>query len=506
MKRDDLHDLIKSLASNEKRYFKLFAKQHGEESSPKYLDLFDALEGMESYDVKELQDRIHDKRILTFLNQEKNFLKGRIMEALRAYRDGKSVDSELYGQMQEMDILYEKGLYNQCLKQLKRSKSLAKTYDRFGILIDILSLEQKLTIELRPQNMLGQMESIHEEQQEVLALHANLIAYQSLWRSLLAVFRQEGYRGAGTRLPAMIDLSLLNNEDQARSFAAKHFFRLAKSVVARMQGDFNDAVAHYEALIAMWKSQDGRIAEAPMQYLLVVANLLNMQHKRGDYSSFQAFIQELKELKLDSFGDKAERFQNQAHLEMLYFMNCQLPLGQLNGYAEMEQEIKKGLVTYQGKVNAARRLVILHNAMVANFFMENWEGAIRWWVQIDQDEDAKSVRREIFDFSRIMQLVLQYERGKYEWLQDLARNHRRSLERGDRMSEFFAIVLQGVQQLSKTDDTAAHQPVLAGMETELRQLMQTIDERNILGFKEILLWLEWHGTKDKRFYEILPKP
>jgi hypothetical protein len=508
MKRDDLFDLIKSLAPNEKRYFKLFVKQHGDDSSPKYLELFDALDGMKEYDLPLLEQRVEDKRILRFLNQEKGYLKGRIMDALRAYRGGKSVDSMLYAQMEDMDILYEKGLYSQCLKLLQKSKNLAETYDRFGMLVEILRLERKLTIELKPHEMLSELRRIDNDQDTALARLRNLVQFQNMWRTLLVLFRQEGYRGENgvlQSIPTHEDLSLLSQESNAWSFGARHFFRLANSVVARIRGNFEKAVEHYEDLLTMWRSRKDRIDEGPMEYALVIANYLNMQHKRGVYDAFEEHIAEMKEMKLDSFGDRAERFQNTAHLELLFFLNRQLPLGEFTKYDELEREITKGLETYREKVNAARRLAILHNLMVANFFMEDWHMAIKWWLKIDQDEDARHARREIYDFSRIMQLILQFQLGEFEWLHDLARNHRRSLERGDRMSDFFAIVLSGIHRMSRTDDIQAHKVILTNMHNELEALLQTCDDRNILGAREVKYWLGWQIAAKGQLYNQLPQ-
>jgi hypothetical protein len=509
MKKDELHELIKSLSSNEKRYFKLFAKQHGEDASPKYLELFDVNDSMEEYDSAMLDRMIEDKRILKFLNQEKKYLKDKIMDSLRVYRGGKSIDSNLYRIMEDQAILYEKGLFSQCQRQLQRAKKLAQTYDRFSMLVEVLSIERKLTIELRPQELALQLESIDRQQKEALELQSNLLEYQKIWRALLAHYRHEGYRNQ-ERLPLLAlnaDITiLLTNIGYALSFAARHLFRLSTSLISRLQGDFIHASGQYEELLEMWKVRPDRIKEDTVQYNLVIANYLNMQHKLGRYEHFPARLEEMKELQADAFADRAEAFQNLAHLELLYYLNVQLLDDPSAYHRQLEQKIEEGLMTFGEKINSARRLVLFHNMMVAKFFMEDWVGANKWRLRIEQDEDAKHSRREILDFTKIMQIILQFELEDYDWLQSLYRNHKRSLERGDRLSDFFSCLLDGIHKLASITDVHKRKAAMMDLELDIREVVARNGERNILGASEVLHWLKWKLNLRGRLKDQLRKP
>src|SRR5688572_27032810 len=118
MKKDEVFELVKALTPNEKRYFKIFAKQYGEDTTPKYVDLFEAMDRLETFDLEKLGELIVDKRILKFLNQEKKYLKEKLLDALRIFKGAKSVDSLLHRLLEDQAILYEKGLFSQSQRQL----------------------------------------------------------------------------------------------------------------------------------------------------------------------------------------------------------------------------------------------------------------------------------------------------------------------------------------------------------------------------------------------------
>jgi hypothetical protein len=506
MKKDDVFELVKALTPNEKRYFKIFAKQHGEESTPKYVDLFEAMEKLHEFDLDKLGELIVDKRILKFLNQEKKYLKEKLLDALRIFRGAKSVDSLLHRLLEDQAILYEKGLFSQSQRQLSKGKKLAQTFDRFAILVDILTTERKLAMEVTTQDLERQVRLISEQQQVALEELRNLTKFQSLWHTLLAQFRKEG-QGEKRGIPAILfepsTVDLLGDSENARSFSAKHLFYSCNSMAALITSEHKKASEFYKALILLWKARPDWIEEEPQQYMLVLSNFLNTQHKIGSYSKFPGVLTEVREIKIENFAGEAEAFQNIMQLELLHFLNEGICVDSRRSLFQMEADLERGLVKYSKKINASRRLSIYHNMMLAKFFLEDWKGANHWRTKIENDEDAKKVRREIFGFAKIMQLMIQYEFGDYDWIQNLYRNHSRSLEREDRLSDFYEVLLNGIHRLAISQQSPMKRSILVQMQHDISAIFEIQGESNIFGAEEAQKWVCFKLDPQRRLKDFI---
>jgi len=86
----DLFTLIKSLSSNEKRNFKLFTQSNSNTKTKSYIELFDELDKMKTYDEKILIKQFKNKNKLAQLHPMKSYLFKVIMKSLTNYHSERS--------------------------------------------------------------------------------------------------------------------------------------------------------------------------------------------------------------------------------------------------------------------------------------------------------------------------------------------------------------------------------------------------------------------------------
>ena len=130
MKRSEhLFQLIKSLSKSEKRSFKLFANRHTIGDKNNYIELFDAIEKQIVYDEALLVKKIKDQKLVNNISSIKVQLYNLILKSLRQYNSGDKASYEIRMYMDYIDLLFEKGLYNQCKKILKTLKT--QTFHNF---------------------------------------------------------------------------------------------------------------------------------------------------------------------------------------------------------------------------------------------------------------------------------------------------------------------------------------------------------------------------------------
>ena len=138
---DPLFQLIQSLEKSEKRNFKLYATRNSSSEELISIQLFDALDKMDTYDEGVLlskNERIKKQQ----LSNLKAHLYKQILSSLRLISDN-FIDISLHEQMDYARILYNKGLYHQSLKVLDKLKEQAKNNNQFTYLQQVLFFEKK---------------------------------------------------------------------------------------------------------------------------------------------------------------------------------------------------------------------------------------------------------------------------------------------------------------------------------------------------------------------------
>ena len=117
-----LFDLVKSLSPAEKRHFKLWVGRIEVNNDSKFIQLFNLLEKL-----KEYEEKIIAKSTITKVqlgNVSANLYR-QILTALRLIPSQQNTRLKIREQLDFATILYNKGLYQQSLKILDRTKKFA---------------------------------------------------------------------------------------------------------------------------------------------------------------------------------------------------------------------------------------------------------------------------------------------------------------------------------------------------------------------------------------------
>ncbi len=165
-KSEELFYLIQSLSKSEKRYFKL-SSQGSDEAE--YLLLFNAIEAQKTYDEAAIKTQFQDKAFINQLTTIKNYLKHRILQALRCYHAKISVQAELIDIIRNIEILFHKGLYTICNSELKRAEKKATHYQQDVLLFQIKDWKRKVHQATHPHDT-ATISHIIEAQQEALTV------------------------------------------------------------------------------------------------------------------------------------------------------------------------------------------------------------------------------------------------------------------------------------------------------------------------------------------------
>jgi hypothetical protein len=178
---DSLFLLIKSLTKAEKRSFKLFITHYQASGDKVSLLLFNAIDSMEDYNESSVKKKL-SKGLPTIekLGNAKSYLYKQILKNLKNSISDDSSEVKLNNYLLEINILYKKELFKDCLDKIVKAKALAGKYDMLAKLIELDECEINVAWHL---NDVGQIKSLRnkapaeedvfiEKLQELIALNS----------------------------------------------------------------------------------------------------------------------------------------------------------------------------------------------------------------------------------------------------------------------------------------------------------------------------------------------
>ena len=138
---EPIFQLIKSLTRSEKRHFRLFTNRQGSTDGLKFIQLFDALEALETYDEAQILAHVPSLKRVQLANLKANLYK-QLLSSLRVYHAGQNPDIQLHEQLDYARVLYNKGFYQQSLRMLEKVKVAARQVEMPHIVLLALDFEK----------------------------------------------------------------------------------------------------------------------------------------------------------------------------------------------------------------------------------------------------------------------------------------------------------------------------------------------------------------------------
>ncbi len=141
---DECKKIIESMSMNEKRYFKLFINKNIFGSQNKYLMLFDIINSNDTINENTLKKHIKeqdysDKNI----SYDINYLNKIILRSLNEFHYDKTISLKLQNHIKSVEILFYKGLYDECLKIIRKAKKLSIKNENEVLMLELLNWEKK---------------------------------------------------------------------------------------------------------------------------------------------------------------------------------------------------------------------------------------------------------------------------------------------------------------------------------------------------------------------------
>ncbi|MBU6158293.1 MAG: hypothetical protein KGP35_04590 [Bacteroidetes bacterium] len=486
---DILFQLIHSLEKAEKRHFKLYIKRSSAKEDLKVIQLFDALDKMETYDEKLLAKKFPAITKPQLANLKTHLYK-EVLSSLRLLRTSDNIDLQLSEMLDHARILYNKGLKIQSLRILDKAKEQAQQHHKFNTLVQLLSLEKKIEMLHITRSPAEKTQQLADES-TAIGLHINRVTRFS--NLALLLYRWYVLNGHSRDEADEKDIrtyfkeQLPKDMDQVSGFYENLYLCQSYCWYAFIRQDFLMYYRYAQKWVDLFEKEPILKSVETGHYIKGMHTLLNAHF---DLRNFRAFDETLRQFILFESTEAAQKHDNFRTHTSLYItaakINGCLMKGDFAEGVKMIPDIEQKLSDYALYVDHHRIMVFNYKIATLYFGNGDYEKAIDYLQEIINS--PIELRIDLHSYARLLHLICHYELGNYDILDSLVKAAHRFMLRMKNLTVVEEKIFRFLKKsyMSAQDIREGLKPLLES----IRHLEKNRHETRAFAYLDIISWLE----------------
>ncbi|CAN5117190.1 hypothetical protein BH09BAC1_BH09BAC1_26300 [soil metagenome] len=480
-KEDSLFQLIRSMTKAEKRYFKINSTHTiGDKNS--YMRLFEAMDGITAYDDAKFRQKFKKEPFVKYLAAEKNYLYELILKSLRGSRYEKSKYLKLLGLLNDVDLLFEKRMFEECEKRIKKAQKIAVDMNYFhinGLLIDwkfiLLSRLQETSVS----------DVLKEYNDEILLNQKtldNFYSYRKLKNDALVISKKAvkiNQPNDERRISEIFSSVFLQQPELANSFIAKleYYSMLGQLYRAqiRSEEEYNVRKEH----LKLFENFPEMVEEYPNKYSYALSNFLVVAVRVSDFEGYEQAIEKLGLDNPDQF--KETKVINMGGNQMFYLMNN----SRWPEAVKLSNILEDMLLKYRAGISWTQIITIKYNAGCLQFILGKYSEAVDRFDFVINEKQETYMGQLLA--SRVLHLICHYEISPITVVESLLGSANRFAAKVNDKNSFNEIILKGIRKLTRTIDKSETRAIMTQMREDLLLIFE--EYQFGLGLEETICWL-----------------
>lgn len=411
---EETKKLIESLSMNEKRYFKLFINRSIFGDENKYLILFDIFNNNKKISEEIVKKHIKDKGFSDKnISYDMNYLNKIILRSLNEFHFEKTISLKLQNHIKSVEILFYKGLYEECLKIIQKAKKLSKKNENEILVLELLNWEKKCMGYSK--GFYGAM-SVNEK----IDNYFNHIKENRLITDLY--YHSYYLKNNVGKLPIekineefkeIISTPTIKREvNTLHSVQSKIFYHLIISNYHHVSNKVQKELISLENVIQVFDLNPYYKEENPLDYISVYIRIIDI-YKKSDNDTFYSKIEALR--KFENILD----FQKNTARERIFFHTYQAELEYLiynNNFSEgtkMMQFVSKKLKENKFNIEPYYFIGMYFQFACIMLIEKNLSQSLKY-INLIRNEYKLEDRPKTFIKTEILNLIIHYELKNYK--------------------------------------------------------------------------------------------
>jgi hypothetical protein len=493
----DLFYLIRSLTKSEKGYIKKFAFRYEEAN---FIKLFNAIEKQDEYDEQKI---LKNESYIKQLPRLKFYLYQRILDSLDDYYSARDINMQLRRILNRVSILFEKGYYDQCIKQLYKAKELAVKFEKFSQQLEILEWERTLMIE---EQFVQNFERISKEETEVLEKIKNLSLYNYAYSEMNKLYAELIYirnRREDERMKKIISTDIFKNENRAKSFQAKILYYKTVDKYYSANNDRKKYMQYSGKVLDLVEKQPGYIENNIMQYIKLLNNHITILSENKQYDQFEIQLGKLRNLPRVYSEADSSKFKNLILIRVTIreFYHA-INIKDFKSVMELAKKMEKILNSHPNLVSATHRTIFFYQIAYMYFIEDNLKQSLMLTNRIINS--TVTTDKLFFQcFARLLNLVIHFEMENFDLLPYLVKSNIAFFSKHHKMYSLEKIIFNFFGRIEF--ETVAIENQSRKLFSELKKtLTRNLDplEYKVLEYFDFMKWTE-SKMENKSFREVL---
>lgn len=476
-----LYDLIYSLSSSERRYFKLYIKNHLGKQNDLSVKLFDLIARSEGKPLIKIEKKItftkHPSRL-------KNYLYDLILKSLESYHSKTSVAIKIRKQINQIENLYNKALYDQCASLAKKALKEAENIDNQNFKIDIISWYLNALKQLEGSKSINTIAKLQALQQETINKLKLEKEFNKLSQSVYGLTKKLGTlrsKENEDKLKELIDNPFLSDYSMATSFNSKSSFNNIFASYYSFLGDIKKMSFFSKQNLSLYEDYPARKKSDQFNYVTQLNNYALSCSSLRDYEKADYYFSKMESIEPNSIQIEVKVFEFIAANRLDLYLSS----GQLKKALTSIGHTEEGLKKYGKKVSELFKTVTYSNLCYLFLAVKEYKKAL-FYNNLILDSKNASFRSDIFRFARIMNLLIHYEMDNKLSIEYFYDATKRFINKQNNIYLFEEWFISFFKALISSNN---YKDFFIKKELELLEVLSNNKERKVIGHFNILAWI-----------------
>lgn len=437
---DELFQLIRSLNSREKLYFKI---QSGKAIKGHiYVDLFDIINGLKSdiYDEERVKRHLNDRSEIKNIKHSKSRLSEAIINSLERYYSDDRGDVEIQRLLHQAEILEKKRRNNSARKTLLKAEKLALDYEKYEHLLIILSKKVRhFRINSEVEQLRKFIRSDVAKEQVYIERLQNQIQYRNMLNEINLITTQYnsvvGNRKLESKIKKIRQHPLLSSPARALTYNSLRNYYYILFDCTLLTGQY-DEKAYGEAMqwVRHVESRGHLDPNYDDNYLVALSHLLLNQKNRGKEQEMEETFERAKAFYLSLPLKRKSNFLMSFFISITSnYISSLTTIGKAWKAARLWEEVS-GSITFR-VISSSSQIILAGNLVFTYFLLARYHEALKW-TNFILNNPSDGIKQDIQIEMKTIALIIHYELENHEVLKYIARSTRAYLKKAGRLGAF----------------------------------------------------------------------
>lgn len=461
-----IFNIIKSLSMNEKRYFKIYCKQHVLNGQNKYVLLFDLIDQQTVFDDSTIKAELKKHKFsINNFSSDINYLTRILLKCLNEFHSEKTSDLKMKQNLITIEILFYKGLYEECLHLISKTKRIKLAEENKNLLSDLLNWEKKcvgyskgLLGAIEVNNKLDLYFDDLKEKKVITDLYYKSYNYKNIIGKI-------SIENLTTEFENFVIIPLQTEKFKLKTLQSKVFYNLIYANYYKVKNDKENELKYLMKVLLVYDENEEYKFENPLDFISIYIRIIDINKKKET----SVFYNDLNKLK--GFNSVIS-LQNKVAEERIFLHSNQLELEHLL-YINRTNEafivldfLKSALIGKKYNVEPYYLIPTYYLFAAAYLSIKNFSLALKY-INTILNEYNFNQHPKAYIQAEFLNIVIHYELKNYVLVLKFITQLQKKYRPNFRFSFFELEILKAITKVSKNPHIVNEKVVFTKLKNEI---------------------------------------